>query len=229
MTFNNRRQAGVLLAAKLKKYVSENDYVYALPRGGVVVADPVAHALHAPLGLIFVRKIGAPWDKEMAIAALSESRELVTGGEVASMIPDEWFEQQLNDAITEMKRQHELYLPDSPAPIAEHGVAIIVDDGIATGLTLRAAIAELRDQHPRKIIIASPIITENVWHSISRLVDRVIALEVIPDQEFKGSIGSYYNDFSQVTDREVITLLRRHEREQLKSDINDVLRNIARY
>lgn len=229
MLFKNRTEAGKLLAKKLSKYVSENDYVYALPRGGVMVANPVAQALHAPLGLLFVRKIGAPWDHELAVAAVSEGRQVVYDLEQVAAIPEDWLWGKVDEALGEIHRQRTKYLGKGVSPVAEGGVAIIVDDGIATGLTLRAAINEIKTEHPRKIIVAVPIITESIAKKIAKEVDRIVALEVCPDAEFKGAIGSYYEDFTQVSDQQVVTILRRHEREQLKSDIQDVLRNIARY
>lgn len=229
MTFKNRLEAGKLLAKKLSKYVSENDFVYALPRGGVSVANPIAHTLHAPLGLIFIRKIGAPWNHEFAIAAVSESRQIVYDPEQVASVPEDWLWQKVDDALEEIRRQRELYMKDGVSPFAEKGVAIIVDDGVATGLTLKAAIREIKLQHPRKIIVAVPLITESSCKEIAREVDRIVALETIPDTEFKGAIGSYYEDFSQVSDHDVTTIIRRHQKEQMTSDIRDVLRNIARY
>ncbi len=229
MKYTNRLEAGQLLAERLKKYRSENDYVYALPRGGVVVASPIAENLHAPLGLIFVRKIGSPWDKEVAVAAVSESGEVVGGGEYLSRVPDAWFKERVEEQLSEIKRQRYEYLGDAYSPICDRGLAIIVDDGVATGLTLQAAIAEVTKFNPRRIIVAVPIITKSVYDDIMRKVDRIIALEVCSDDEFKGSISNYYQDFSQVSDEEVITILRNHEEEQVVDDIKDVLRNIARY
>ncbi|CAN5180137.1 phosphoribosyltransferase [soil metagenome] len=228
MKLKNREDAGTLLAAKLKKYITENDYVYALPKGGVKIAKPITNLLHAPLGLLFVRKIGSPRDGEYAIAAVTENTQILGSKKLLKSISETWLWERIDEEVAEIKRQREHYLKGQVPPFAKGGIVILVDDGIATGLTVQAAVSEIKLQEPRKILVAVPIITESAMKVIANVVDRGIALKIIPDKDFKGSIGSYYQDFRQVSDKEVIAILRKHEKEQMTSDIQDVLRNIVR-
>lgn len=206
MRFANREEAGKLLATALEPYRGEDVVVYALPRGGVVLGTEVAKALQAPLDLVIARKIGHPFNAEYAICAISESGRLVCNEQERAAIEPGWFDHAIEQARQEAARRRKRYLDDRPPIPAEGKTAIIVDDGIATGLTMFAAIEELKTQHPRRIIAAIPIIPPETVKLLEQKVDVVVALNI--PSVFLGAVGAYYADFPQVSDEEVIHLLR---------------------
>lgn len=210
MDFNTRTHAGKLLAKTLakfltKKYPDMDAVIYALPRGGVPLGFEIALALDMPLDLIIPRKIGHPLNPEYAIGAVTENGDTVRNEvELAKLDPD-WFEQELKEEMAEAKRRRECYL-SGRKPVAAKGLlAILVDDGIATGLTMRAAIRDLKNRQPDKIIVAIPVIPSDAAKLLSSEVDDVVALQI--DPLFQGSVGSYYQYFHQLSDEEVIHLL----------------------
>lgn len=206
MRFKNRSDAGKKLAKLLSKYLKMDCVVYALPRGGVITGAEVAKTLACPLDLVITRKIGHPNLPEYAIAAVSEKGELVINpNEVAQINPD-WFESEVEKEILEAKRRREKYLQGKQSILTKDKVAILVDDGVATGLTLQAAIKEIKKRDPKQIILAVPVIPMETAEQLQKEVDKLIALEIT--DHFLGSIGAYYDDFTQVTDEEVIRLLQ---------------------
>jgi len=204
--FKNRQEAGRLLAEKLKKYRNANSVVYALPRGGVVVAYEIAQSLPAPLDLVITRKIGHPHNPEYAICAVSESGELQCDEYEQKVVGMQWIKEEAARQMAEAKRRRQTYLGrESLSP--EGKIAIIVDDGVATGLSIGLAIKEIQQQRPRKIVVAVPVIPEDIAEELESFVDELIALEI--GKPFLGSIGQYYREFPQVEDEEVIDLLTR--------------------
>jgi predicted phosphoribosyltransferase len=206
MLFINRHDAGNQLGeALLSRYKDKDIVVYAVPRGGVVVAAQIARALHAPLDLIFAHKIGHPDNPEYAIGAVSESGFLV--GYSLNDFDQDWLEWEKEDQIKEIKRKRSLYLKDRPYISPENKIAILVDDGIATGLTIEAGIKELKSRHPSKIVVAIPVSPKSVSELIKGMVDEVVGIE-IEDEQFLGAVGAYYHEFNQVEDQEVIEILK---------------------
>ena len=204
--FADRKDAGQLLAQRLLPYADTDAVVYALPRGGVVTGFEIASVLPLPLDLIIPRKIGHPTDPEYAIGAVAEDGHLIGDPTILSSVDQQWLQAEINIQRTEAKRRRETYLP-SAQPIAIFDkVAIIVDDGIATGLTMKCAIAELKHRNPKKIIVAVPVAPPDSLSEISKLVDEVVCLSM---PEYMGAIGSFYNSFPQVEDSEVIALMRK--------------------
>ncbi|MBI2589246.1 phosphoribosyl transferase [Candidatus Saccharibacteria bacterium] len=204
--WRDRAEAGQELAGALMKYKDRNAVVYGLPRGGVVVAAEVAHALNAPLDLIIARKIGHPAHAEYAIAAVTEDSEpVVNEAEVASIGKD-WFERALKEQRVEAKRRRELYLGGRRHISPKGKIAIVVDDGIATGLTLQAAIKSLKPRRPAKIVVAVPVAPDDTVAEIEAEVDEMVCLH--KEKDFFGAVGSYYQFFEQVEDSEVIDLLQ---------------------
>lgn len=201
MVFKSRSEAGKKLVKLLGDYKNQNTVVYALPRGGVVVGAEIAKALNAPLDLIITRKIGHPNQPELAIAATSENGILVIDPEYKQLTQTYWFTQALENEKSEAKRRREKYLKGKLPLLCDGKTAIIVDDGVATGLTLKAAIKEIRKFNPKEIIIALPVIPDEVALEIEPEVVRIVALE--RPVYFKGSVGAYFQDFSQVSDEEV--------------------------
>lgn len=205
MQFRDRQEAGRLLAEKLKHYQGKDVVVYALPRGGVITGIEVARVLHAPLDLLIPRKIGHPYNPEYAIAAVTETGEVVKNEAEVAKVDSAWFAEEVVRQREEAQRRRERYLHDrAPLDVTEK-IAIVVDDGIATGLTTRAALDELRKRSPAKIVVATPVAPPSTVDELREHVDEVVIVHV-PDYFF-GAIGSYYQSFDQVNDEEVETLM----------------------
>jgi putative phosphoribosyl transferase len=206
MRFRNRFDAGRQLAARLGKYKNRNAVIYALPRGGVPVAKEVALALNCPLDLIIVRKIGHPDNLEYALGAVAEDGFLVVDEAELAGINQHWFEAEKQRQIQEAKRRREFYLQDRKPVNAAGKIAILVDDGIATGSTMSVAVKKMRRENPEKIVVAVPVAPPDTARIFAREVDEFVSV-IIPDV-FWGAIGYYYDDFSQVSDAEVVALLK---------------------
>jgi predicted phosphoribosyltransferase len=205
MIFEDRADAGKQLAHALIYYKGQDVVIYALPRGGVVLGAEVARILDAPLDLIVVRKVGHPFSPEYAIAAVAEDGHTAINPLEVNSIDKELFNESVRLARQEARRRRELYTSGRSAISATDRVAIIVDDGLATGLTMFAAVQEVRHSRPRKILVAVPVAPPQIVQELRKVVDDVLALYVIAD--FR-AIGSCYLRFDQVTDEEVIHLLK---------------------
>ncbi|MBI2719716.1 MAG: phosphoribosyltransferase [Rhizobiales bacterium] len=206
--FASRMEAGKLLAERLEMRHFEEPVVLALPRGGVPVALEVARALKAPLDLILVRKIGVPWQPELAAAAIvdGERRELVFNEEVMALtgVHKEEIERLAEKQIAEIERRRALYLKDRQ-PVAMAGkTAIVIDDGIATGTTAKAALQALRKRGPKRLVLAVPVAPPDTIEELRPHVDEIVCLEQ-PTPFY--AIGAFYRDFHQVEDEEVVAML----------------------
>jgi putative phosphoribosyl transferase len=204
MIFKDRVDAGRRLAQALISYKGQDTVLYALPRGGVVVGAEIARTLDVPLDLIIVRKIGHPFSAEYAIAAVAEDGHIVTNRHDVETIDRRWFEDSVRIEQQEARRRRELYTRGRTPILATGKTAIIVDDGLATGLTMFTAVHEVQHSHPRKIIVAVPVAPPQTVQRLKKIVDDVLALYVIPDF---GAIGSFYQQFDQTSDSEVIELI----------------------
>lgn len=227
MHFKNRQEAGKLLAKKLKKYKGKDVVVYALPRGGVVTAVEIAKYLDAPLDLIITRKIGHPYNPEYAIAAIAENGDFIGSARELEVVDKEWLRKEIEHQKLEAKRRREKYLAGRKEITAEGKIAILVDDGVATGLTMRAGIRELLHHHPKKIVVAVPVIPSNTAEIIKKEAGDLVALNIPSDSDFLGSVGAYYEDFSPVEDEEVITILKSYD-EQRKEKAKQILPSISK-
>ncbi len=205
--FKDRIDAGKKLAEAVLKYKGiRNAVVYALPRGGVVIGKEVAEKLGCPLDTLIIKKIGHPSFKEYAIGAASENGNAVFNEIELQNIDKKWLEKEIEKKKAEAKSRRELYSKDKQPINPEGKIAIIVDDGIATGLTMSAAIKEIKSNKPKKIIVAVPVAPKEIVDSMRKEVDEFISLSV--PEVFLGAVGAYYDNFDQVSDREVLTLLR---------------------
>ncbi len=208
MPFKDRIDAGRQLAKALAKYRNKRPVILALPRGGVPVAAEIASALDAPLDLILVRKVGVPFEPELAMGAVVDglSPIVVRNDDVIRMarIDDAVFKAVCDKELAEIERRRERYLGTRQRIDVTGHTAIVVDDGIATGATTRAALQAIRMRNPKKLVLAVPVAPSETIAALRRNADDVICLE---DHEFFGAIGFYYRDFSQVSDEEVIKLL----------------------
>jgi len=205
--FEDRIEAGKQLAQKLKIYERENPLIVALPRGGVSVGYPVAKALHSPLDVEIVRKLGAPQNLELGIGAIAEDGVVYLDQHLL-----DYFEVSKSTLSlirkreeVELERRKLLYRGGKPLPLLTNRTVILVDDGLATGVTARAAILSLRKHHPKKIIFAAPVCSKETAVDIRPMIDAIICLEL---PENLDAIGRYYEDFRQMTDEEVISQLR---------------------
>ncbi|QWG20867.1 phosphoribosyltransferase [Bradyrhizobium sediminis] len=210
MTFRDRSDAGRRLANALSAYKGRNAVVLALPRGGVPVAAEVAEALDAPLDLILVRKIGVPSQPELAMGAVVDGPApiVVRNQEVIELsgTTAEEFDAVCAEELAEIERRRKLYLGErTRAPVAGQ-VVIIVDDGIATGATTRAALQAIRNRKPKELVLAVPVAPPDTIERLRGEVDALICLEM---PELFGAIGYFYRDFRQVGDEEVVETLKR--------------------
>src|SRR3989344_3369236 len=201
-----------MLANRLKKYGGKDLVVYALPRGGVVTALEIAKYLHAPLDLIIARKISHPYNPEYAIAATAENGHIVGTRSELMSVDEKWLEEEIEKQRLEATRRRKKYFVKGNILSSKGKIAILVDDGVATGLTLRVGIIELKHRKPSKLIVAVPVVPRSTARVLEAEADELIALEIPPDDEFLGSVGAYYGNFPQIEDREVITLLKTHKK-----------------
>jgi putative phosphoribosyl transferase len=209
MLFRDRTEAGRRLAAKLMAYANRSDVlVLALPRGGAPVAYEVAQALHAPLDVFLVRKLGLPGHEELAMGAIASGGTRVLNQEVVSQlnISEEVIENVAAEEQQELTRRERAYRGERPVPNVHDRTVILVDDGLATGSTMRAAVAALRRQNPARIIVAVPVGSHETCAELEREADEVVCAGM-PEPFY--AVGLWYDDFTQTTDEEVHDLLAR--------------------
>lgn len=205
--FSNRVEAGRLLAEKLAGYANQPGVlVLGLPRGGVPVAAEVAVKLHAPLDVFVVRKLGVPGQEELAMGAIASGGIRVLNTEIIESlgIPDGVIERVTAAEQRELLRRERAYRDDLPPPDVRKKTVIIVDDGIATGSTMLAAIEALRKLNAGCIVVAVPTVAPTTYFEIEKVVDEIVAVMV---PEYFGGVGQWYEDFSQTTDEEVRQIL----------------------
>jgi predicted phosphoribosyltransferase len=210
MSFVDRTEAGEKLAEALSRFKGEACVIFALPRGGVPVAAPVAEALHAPLDLALVRKIGVPFQPELAMGAVADSGlpVVVRNEDVVELIGlnEAQFDEALRRELLELERRKRLYLRGRPHAEVKDRVAIVVDDGVATGATTRAALRAVRARGPKKLVLAVPVAPAEAIEELRGEADEIVCLEA---HRYFIAIGCYYADFSQVEDETVVALLDR--------------------
>jgi putative phosphoribosyl transferase len=210
--FLDRRDAGRRLAVELRRYANQPDViVLALPRGGVPVAYEVAEALHAPLDVFVVRKLGLPWQEELAIGALASGGVRVLDEDLirVARVSDEDIRRVTLLEQAELERRERQYRGDRPFPDMTGKTVILVDDGLATGSTMRAAVAALRKEQPSRIIVAVPVAAPETCDAFRDIADDIICAET--PEPFR-AVSMWYDDFSQTTDDEVHELLEHARR-----------------
>lgn len=218
--FQDRTDAGRQLATALERFRSARPVVLALPRGGVPVAYEVAQALDAPLDLVLVRKIGTPWQPELAIAAVVDGGrpETVVVQDIVDNlnIPPSYIEKQAEIELEELERRRACYLADRPRADLTGRTAIVIDDGLATGATMEAALHATRRAKPKRLILAVPVAPPDTIDRLRNQVDDVICLHA---PALFGAIGLFYREFHQLRDHEVVDLLKRAKPD--KTDRNE--------
>ena len=206
--FHDRREAGRRLAQRLAPLQAEGPVVLALPRGGVPVAFEVAQALQAPLDLLFVRKLGAPGHEEFAIGAVvdGDPPQVVRNQQViaALRVPESYIAGETARQVAEIARRRAAYLGDRPPVPVGGRTAVVIDDGIATGATVKAALRGLALARPARLVLAVPVAPPEILEEIRPLVDELHSL--LAPEPFR-AVGLFYDDFSQTADQEVVALL----------------------
>jgi predicted phosphoribosyltransferase len=210
--FEDRKEAGRALAARLRQYAGRSDVVVlALPRGGVPVAAPVADALDAPLDLFLVRKLGTPGHRELAMGAIASGGIRVLNDDVVRWygIPPAAIDAVAREEEQELVRREATYREGREAPPLEGKIVILIDDGLATGSTMMAAAKAVRQRHPAKIIVAVPVGARDTCDALATIADEVVCVRM---PEPFSAVGQWYLNFDQTTDEEVRQLLRTHTR-----------------
>jgi len=210
--FRDREDAGRQLAERLVRYRDDDPVIFALPRGGVPVGYEIARTLEAPLDVFIARKLGAPDQPELGIGAVAQDGARVLNEPIVKEIgvSEEYIERVAAEETAEAERRLKLFRGDRPEPEVRERTVILVDDGIATGVTTRAAMEALRRREPRCLVLAVPVCATRTAESLRQEVDELICLEAPSDLM---AIGFWYRDFEQVPDEEVIELLERARRE----------------
>jgi predicted phosphoribosyltransferase len=211
LVFEDRPDAGRRLAARLSHYKNSKPIVLALPRGGVPVAFEVAQALDAPLDVVFVRKIGAPHQPELGLGAVVDGAEphLVLNEDIVRHVapPHAYIEEEQKRQLAEIEHRRQLYRPHRP-PLSVRGrTVLVVDDGIATGATVKAVLRALTQARPERLILAVPVAPRDAIHDLSSEADDIVCLAT-PEPFF--AVGAHYRNFAQTTDAEVVDLLRKN-------------------
>lgn len=208
MVFANRQEAGKKLAAELLQYRKNNPFVLAMPRGGVPVGFEVAEVLKAPLDVLVVRKIGVSGNREFGLGAIAEGGVQFLDQTAIEVLGID--EEELKDAVhleeEELKRRVQTYRDGRSLPNLRGRTAILVDDGMATGVTAKAAIEAVRKLHPEKIVLAIPVCALDTVEGLKKRVDEVICLST--PYEFM-AVATWYGDFAQVSDEQVVELLQK--------------------
>lgn len=208
MIFRNRQDAGQKLAEKLTEYADRDDVlVLALPRGGVPVAYEVSERLNAPLDVFLVRKLGVPRQEELAMGAIASNGVRVLNQSVILQlrIPDAVIDRVAENEQRELERREREYRDALPPPDVEGKIVIVIDDGLATGATMRAAALALKMQNPQKVVVAAPVAALETCEEFAREVGEIVCAAT--PEPFHG-VGMWYEDFSQTTDEEVRELLQ---------------------
>lgn len=215
MIYKDRKDAGIRLASKLTHYKDKKDViVLTLPRGGVITGCEIARMLNCHLDIIIIRKIGFPGQPELAIGAVSETGAVVLNEDVISIynISKNYIEQERIKNQEEISRRISLYRGGKGIPKLDGKIIILVDDGVATGVTMKSAISALKKEKIARLVVAVPVASISAETEIKRIVDEWVCLETPYDFM---AIGNYYQDFTQVSDEEVIKLLKARNTDQL--------------
>ena len=207
MVYKDRQDAGRKLAESLTKYIDEEPVIIALPRGGVVIGYEVAKKLHAPLDIIVARKIGAPFQPELGVGAIAQNGIRIINSETIRLlgVTEPQIEQIIKWETSEMDRRISLYRKGLPSLNLHGKTVIVVDDGLATGISTRAAVRSVKQMHPKKIILAVPVCPHDSAEKFRQEVDDFFCLNEPADFY---AVGSHYADFKQVTDEEVIDIMQ---------------------
>lgn len=212
MIFKDRRQAGEKLAAKLKEELSGEDLkdaiVLAIPRGGVIVGKEISQSLNLPIDCLVTKKLPSPDNKELAIGAVGEGGIVVWEEELCQRlaVSQDYKQEIVKQKVDELEKKKQDFKRGMPTPELREKTVLVVDDGIATGATIKAAVAVIRNFNPKQIIVAVPVIAKDALEEIKKKVDKLIYLE-IPEMFF--SLDQFYESFDQIEDQKVVEALKK--------------------
>jgi len=208
MRFSDRAEAGRLLGREVRRFAGQKPVVLGLARGGIPIGYEVALALHAPLDVVLVRKIGVPWQRELALGAIVDGETpetVVDEGLVNTLgLPRDYIDKEIRRQSGEIERRRQLYAGDRPPLPVKGATGIVVDDGIATGASMRAALHAIRRRQPARLVLAVPVAAPDSLAGLRDEADEVVCLYA---PEHLGAVGEFYRDFHGVEDEEVIALL----------------------
>jgi putative phosphoribosyl transferase len=215
--FVNRVDAGKRLASDLDKLVRKNSIVLAIPRGGVVVGYEISKTFNVPLDVIIPRKIGAPDNPELAIGAMTEDGTIILDTQLVAYlgVQESYIQEESERQRDEIERRLKLYRGDEPYPNLKGLDVIIVDDGIATGSTMKAALASVKNKGAKSVIVAVPVGPPSTLNELKKQAD-IVVCPYTP--EYFQAIGQFYTDFDQTTDEEVIQLLKKSKQRQMNPE-----------
>ena len=214
MAFENRTEAGLLLARRLAEYRGRRPLVLAIPRGAVPMGKIVADALDGELDVVLVRKLRAPYNPELAIGSIDETGAVYLDPDIRHIVNDAYLEAEKNTQLATLRQRRQQYEP-AGAPIDAAGrIAIVLDDGIATGSTMIAALRAVRARHPTKLVAATGVASPEALSLISQEADEVVCLET---PLILYAIGAHFRDFTQVSDEEVVATLHEARRPRVGS------------
>ncbi|MBI2933476.1 MAG: phosphoribosyltransferase [Planctomycetes bacterium] len=206
MSFINRLDAAEQLVARLYEYRGHKPLILAIPRGAVPMGAVIAEALDGDLDVVLVRKLGAPFEPELAIGAVTESGEVILNLDPSQVeISDTYIEEEVREQLATLHDRRRRYTPEAPAINPAGRIVIVVDDGIATGSTMLAALRTIRARRPSRLIVAVGVAPVDTVRRMAQHADEVVCLEV--PEDFR-AVGNYYDDFSEVTDEDVVRVLR---------------------
>jgi len=205
--FRSRMEAGELLAGQLKELQSQNVALLGVPRGGVVVAREIAHALDGDLDIVLAHKLGAPGNPELAIGAVCEDGRLFLDEEISSYmgVDDSYIKREKSRQMQELARRVNRYRSVLPKIPLSGRIVVVTDDGVATGATMQAALWAVRQEEPEKIVAALPVGPQETLEKLSRAADETICLQAPP---FFSAISQFYSYFNQVEDEELLEILQ---------------------
>lgn len=214
MPFRDREQAARLLARSLRAYKGHDPLILAVPRGALPMGRILAEELDGELDVVLVRKLGAPGNPELAVGAVGETGDVVLGKELEYLgVPGSWIEEEKERQLRVLAARRAAYTPERPPADPRGRIAIVVDDGIATGSTLKAALKAVRARQPRKLIAAFAVAPRASLAEIEPLADDVVCLETPP---LFFAVSQFFEDFRQVEDDEVVEILRAARRERVE-------------
>ncbi|HIE10881.1 MAG TPA: phosphoribosyltransferase [Kiritimatiellae bacterium] len=205
MVFEDRSQAAELLAERLAEYRGRRPLVMGIPRGGVVMARLIADRLEGDLDVVLVHKLGAPGQPEVAVGAVDEEGNVFISEFARGAVSPAYIEEERQRQLAELQRRRAQYSPRAGRADTADRITIVVDDGLATGATMKAALLSLRKGNPAELVAAVPVASPDAFTAVDRLADRVVCLSV---PEFFMAVGQFYRDFRQVEDEEVVEALR---------------------
>ena len=210
MAFFDRKEAGLLLSNELKGLKGKDTVALGILRGGIIVALEVALKIGAELDIVLSRKIGAPMNPELAVGAVSENGELFVNKEAAASTSanDGYIQQEKNRQMAEIRRRSSLFRKIKPKISLEGKTVVVIDDGVATGATLLAALWAASQEHPKELIAAIPVGPEEILKDLSKYADKLICLKTPP---YFSAVGQFYLQFNQTSDEEVLNILKKYK------------------